>query len=123
MRASPNRAFADLWRGLYAAMPNADYERAVALPSNLQATGLVEIDMAGSVDLVRGATDVAQLRPAEVGGAEGGIGVGEAGHRWAPSESIPGASLTSALVYKSCGGTSGVSRRTALRYLATAPAS
>jgi SAM-dependent methyltransferase len=26
MRASSTRAFAELWRGLYAALPNADYE-------------------------------------------------------------------------------------------------
>jgi SAM-dependent methyltransferase len=56
MRASPNRAFADLWRGLYAAMPNADYEWAVSLPATLRAAGLSAVQSAGDVDLVRGGT-------------------------------------------------------------------
>jgi SAM-dependent methyltransferase len=61
MRASPNRPFADLWRGLYAAMPNADYEWAVSLPADLQAAGLVGVDVGGAVDVVRGGTDVAKF--------------------------------------------------------------
>jgi len=39
MRASSNREYAEVWRGLYAAMPGADYDWAVALPSTLQAAG------------------------------------------------------------------------------------
>lgn len=61
MRSSSNREFADLWRGLYAAMPNADYEWAVALPADLQAAGLVDVEVSGAVDVVRGATDVASF--------------------------------------------------------------
>jgi len=61
MRASPSRAFADLWRGLYAAMPNADYEWAVALPATLQAAGLTAVQVHGDVDMVRGATPVAEF--------------------------------------------------------------
>ena len=61
MRASPNHAFAELWRGLYAAMPNADYEWAVALPATLQAAGLTEVAATGAVDVVRGATPVAEF--------------------------------------------------------------
>lgn len=40
MRASATRAYAELWRGFYAAMPNTDYDWAVALPATLQAAGL-----------------------------------------------------------------------------------
>ena len=40
MRASYTRAFAELWRGLYAALPNADYEWPVSLPATLEAAGL-----------------------------------------------------------------------------------
>lgn len=61
MRASPNQAFAELWRGLYAAMPNADYEWAVALPATLQAAGLTEVAATGAVDVVQGATPVAEF--------------------------------------------------------------
>jgi SAM-dependent methyltransferase len=61
MRASPNHAFAELWRGLYAAMPHADYEWAVALPSTLQAAGLVEVEASGAVDIVQGASPVADF--------------------------------------------------------------
>jgi SAM-dependent methyltransferase len=61
MRASPTHAFAELWRGLYAAMPNADYEWAVSLPATLRAAGLAEIQLAGNVDLVRGGTPEAEF--------------------------------------------------------------
>ncbi len=61
MRASPTRAFAELWRGLYAAMPNADYDWAVALPATLQAAGLTAVEARGDVDLVRGKTPVAEF--------------------------------------------------------------
>jgi SAM-dependent methyltransferase len=61
MRAPPNRPFAELWRGLYSAMPNADYEWAVSLPADLQTAGLVDIEADGAVDLVRGGGDVAQF--------------------------------------------------------------
>ena len=44
MRASCTRAFAELWRGLYAALPNADYEWPVSLPATLQAAGLEAVD-------------------------------------------------------------------------------
>lgn len=61
MRASRTHAFAELWRGLYAAMPNADYEWAVALPATLHAAGLRAVDARGDVDLVRGGTPVAEF--------------------------------------------------------------
>jgi SAM-dependent methyltransferase len=61
MRASPTLAFADLWRGLYAAMPNADYEWAVALPATLQAAGLTAVEARGDVDMMRGGTPVAEF--------------------------------------------------------------
>jgi SAM-dependent methyltransferase len=61
MRASPTQVFAELWRGLYAAMPNADYEWAVALPATLQAAGLTAVEARGDVDLVRGGTPVAEF--------------------------------------------------------------
>jgi hypothetical protein len=50
-----------LWRGLYAAMPNADYEWAVALPATLRTAGLTGVDATGAVDLVCGATPVAEF--------------------------------------------------------------
>jgi len=61
MRASPTRAYAELWRGLYAAMPNADYEWAVSLPATLQAGGLSSVQLVGNVDLVRGSTPEAEF--------------------------------------------------------------
>jgi len=61
MRASCTRAFAELWRGLYAALPNADYEWPVSLPATLQAAGLVAVDARGDVGLVRGATPEAEI--------------------------------------------------------------
>ena len=61
MRASPTRVFSDLWRGLYVAMPNADYEWAVALPKTLRAAGLSAVQSAGDVDLVRGGTPEAEF--------------------------------------------------------------
>jgi SAM-dependent methyltransferase len=61
MRASATRAYAELWRGLYAAMPNADYDWAVALPATLQAAGLTEVESCGDVDQVRGGTPSAEL--------------------------------------------------------------
>lgn len=61
MRASQSSAFADLWRGLYAAMPNADYDWAVSLPATLRAAGLSAVQSAGDVDLVRGGTPEAEF--------------------------------------------------------------
>lgn len=61
MRASSTPAFAELWRGLYAAMPNADYDWAVALPATLQGAGLTAVEAHGEVDIVRGATPVAEF--------------------------------------------------------------
>jgi len=61
MRASPTHAYAELWRGLYAAMPNADYEWAVALPATLRSAGLTAVQSAGHVDLVRGGTPEAEF--------------------------------------------------------------
>jgi SAM-dependent methyltransferase len=61
MRASPTHAFAELWRGLYAAMPNADYDWAVALAATLQGAGLTAVEAHGEVDMVRGATPVAEF--------------------------------------------------------------
>jgi len=42
-------------------MPNADYEWAVALPATLQAAGLTEVAATGAVDVVQGATPVAEF--------------------------------------------------------------
>lgn len=61
MRASCTRAFAELWRGLYAALPNADYEWPVSLPATLQAAGLAAVEARGDVGLVRGATPEAAI--------------------------------------------------------------
>jgi SAM-dependent methyltransferase len=61
MLASPTRAFAEMWRGFYAAMPNADYDWAVAVPATVQAAGLVAVDARGDVDLMRGGTPLAEL--------------------------------------------------------------
>lgn len=61
MCASSTRAFTELWRGFYAAMPNADYDWAVALPATLQAAGLTEVESCGDVDLVRGRMPLAEL--------------------------------------------------------------
>lgn len=47
MRASTTRAFAELWRGLYAALPNADHEWPVSLPATLQAAGLESVEARG----------------------------------------------------------------------------
>jgi Methyltransferase domain len=64
MRASCTRAFAELWRGLYAALPNADYEWPVSLPATLQAAGLEAVDARGDVGLIRGGTPESEiLRP------------------------------------------------------------
>ena len=54
-------AFAELWRGLYAALPNADYEWPVSLPATLQAAGLAAVEARGDVGLVRGATPEAEI--------------------------------------------------------------
>jgi SAM-dependent methyltransferase len=61
MCASPTSAYAEMWRGFYAAMPNADYDWAVALPATLVAAGLTEVEASGDVDLVRGETPAAEL--------------------------------------------------------------
>lgn len=61
MCASSTRAYAEMWRGFYAAMPGADYDWAVALPATLQAAGLTEVESCGDVDLVRGGTPPAEL--------------------------------------------------------------
>ena len=61
MLDSSTPAFASLWRGLYAAMPNADYSWAVALPATLQSAGLSNVEARGDVDLVRGGTPLAEL--------------------------------------------------------------
>ncbi|HSV39305.1 MAG TPA: class I SAM-dependent methyltransferase [Nocardioidaceae bacterium] len=61
MRASSTHAFSELWRGLYAAMPHADYEWAVSLPATLQEAGLANVEAHGDVDLVRGGTAVAEF--------------------------------------------------------------
>jgi SAM-dependent methyltransferase len=61
MRASYTRAFAELWRGLYAALPNADYEWPVSLPATLEAAGLDVVEARGDVGLVRGATPEAEI--------------------------------------------------------------
>ena len=62
-------------------------------------------DGIGGPDQPSRASDVAESGLAEVEGAERGRGVGGVCHRWAPSEGIPGAWLTSALVYRSHRGT------------------
>jgi SAM-dependent methyltransferase len=61
MRASYTRAFAELWRGLYAALPNADYEWPVSLAATLEAAGLGAVQARGDVGLVRGATPEAEI--------------------------------------------------------------
>lgn len=61
MCVSSTRAYAEMWRGFYAAMPNADYDWAVALPQTLVAAGLTEVESNGDVDLVRGETPPAEL--------------------------------------------------------------
>jgi SAM-dependent methyltransferase len=61
MRASRTHAFAELWRGLYAALPNADYEWPVSLAATLQAAGLAAVEARGDVGLVRGATPEAEI--------------------------------------------------------------
>ena len=47
-------------------MPSADYEWAVALPATSQAAGLTSVDAHGEVDIVRGATPVADFRRLEL---------------------------------------------------------
>lgn len=61
MCASATQAYAEMWRGFYAAMPAADYDWAVALPATLVAAGLWEVEASGDVDLVRGAMPAAEL--------------------------------------------------------------
>lgn len=61
MCASATRAYAEMWRGFYTAMPGADYDWAVALPATLVAAGLAEVESSGDVDLVRGGTPPAEL--------------------------------------------------------------
>lgn len=61
MCASSTPAYAEMWRGFYAAMPNADYDWAVALPATLVAAALTEVESSGDVDLVRGETPAAEL--------------------------------------------------------------
>jgi SAM-dependent methyltransferase len=61
MRASSTKAFAELVRGLYAAMPNAEYDWAVALPATVQAAGLTAVEACGEVGFVRGWTPVAEV--------------------------------------------------------------
>ncbi len=61
MCASSTRAYAEMWRGFYAAMPGADYDWAVGLPQTLVAAGLTEVESCGDVDLVRGETPAAEL--------------------------------------------------------------
>ena len=61
MRASCTRAFAELWRGLYAALPNADYDWPASLPATLQAAGLDAVEARGEVGFVRGATPEAEI--------------------------------------------------------------
>lgn len=61
MCASSTHAYAEMWRGFYAAMPNADYDWAVALPATLVAAALTEVESSGDVDLVRGKTPAAEL--------------------------------------------------------------
>lgn len=67
MLDSPTPPIASLWRGLCAAMPNADYSWAAALPSNLEAAGLVEVEAVGDVDLFRGGTPLAELFQLTIG--------------------------------------------------------
>lgn len=73
MRASCTRAFAELWRGLYAALPNADYEWPVSLPATLQAAGLEAVEARGDVGLVRGATPEAEILRLSVEAMRGGM--------------------------------------------------
>jgi SAM-dependent methyltransferase len=61
MLDSPTPAIAALWRGLYAAMPNAEYSWAVALPATLQTAGLMAVEASGHVDLLQGGTPLAEL--------------------------------------------------------------
>jgi SAM-dependent methyltransferase len=61
MRASSTLEFAELIRGLYAAMPNADYDWAVALPATFQAAGLTAVEACGEVDFMRGGSPVAEF--------------------------------------------------------------
>lgn len=61
MCASSTRAYAEMWRGFYAAMPSADYDWAVALPATFVAAALTEVESSGDVDLVRGETPAAEL--------------------------------------------------------------
>ena len=61
MRASSTHAFAELWRGLYAALPNADYDWPVSLAATLEAAGLGAVEAQGDVGMVRGATPEAEI--------------------------------------------------------------
>jgi 2-polyprenyl-3-methyl-5-hydroxy-6-metoxy-1,4-benzoquinol methylase len=61
MLVSPTEACAAMWRALYAAMPNADYAWAPSLPATMQAAGLARVEGCGTVDLVKGGTQEAEL--------------------------------------------------------------
>jgi hypothetical protein len=50
-----------MWRAFHAAMPNADYAWAPRLASTMQAAGLTQVQACGTVDVVRGGTQEAEL--------------------------------------------------------------
>jgi 2-polyprenyl-3-methyl-5-hydroxy-6-metoxy-1,4-benzoquinol methylase len=61
MLSSSSEPCAAMWRGFHAAMPNADYAWAPGLPATMQATGLTGVEACGTVDILRGGTQEAEL--------------------------------------------------------------
>jgi SAM-dependent methyltransferase len=59
--ASPTEVCAAMWRAFYAAMPNADYDWAPSLAATMQAAGLTGVEACGTVEIVRGGTQEAEL--------------------------------------------------------------
>jgi SAM-dependent methyltransferase len=61
MLSTSTEACAAMWRALYSAMPNADYSWAPGLPATMHAAGLIGVESCGTVDIVQGATQEAEL--------------------------------------------------------------
>lgn len=61
IRLSPTPAVAAAWGGVEEVIANADYGWAPRLPGTLQAAGLVDVDAAGHVDVVRGGSPEAEF--------------------------------------------------------------
>jgi 2-polyprenyl-3-methyl-5-hydroxy-6-metoxy-1,4-benzoquinol methylase len=59
--ASPTEACAAMWRAFHTAMPNADYAWAPSLPATMQAAGLTRVEACGTVDIIQGGTQEAEL--------------------------------------------------------------